>query len=117
MSHYDKQREDAINQAECRDKIREMLAEVMNDVMAVFDFGAAKHPDSGDTPNFLTPNGNKCEIHDRGSSVLRHAAQSFGNPSARDGESNLPHILHLISSAAIIYIRNKRLIVHPEDKK
>lgn len=105
-----------LNQLECRDKIREMLAEVMNDTMQVFDFGAKKHPDSGDTPNFLTENGNKCSLHDRGSSILRHAARTFMRPWAKDEESNLPELLHLISSICILYIRNKRLIVHPDDR-
>ncbi len=100
----------------CRRKIKEMLAEVMNDTMQVFDFGARKHPDSGEIPNFLTKEGNKCELRARGSSILRHAAQSFGNPAALDDESNLQHLLHLIASSAIIYIRHKRNIVHPVDE-
>src|SRR5688500_3046763 len=82
----------------CRVQILEMMLETLMDTMQVFDFGAKKHPDSGDTPNFLTPAGNKCELKVRGSSVLRHAAQSFGNPKASDDESNLPHILHLMAS-------------------
>jgi hypothetical protein len=101
----------------CREKIVQMLEEVLNDTMQIFDFGAKKHPDSGQTPNFLTPMGSKCEVKVRGSGVLRHAAQSFGNPAALDDESNLPHLLHLISSAAILYIRNKRDIAHPNDKE
>jgi len=99
----------------CRQRIVEMLMETIIDTMEVFDFGAKKHPDSGDTPNFLTPNGNKCEVKTRGSSILRHAAQCFGNVKATDDESNLPHMLHLIASAAILYIRDKRKIIHPED--
>ena len=104
-----------MNDSSCRHKIKTMLAEVMNDTLQVFDFGAKKHPDSGDTPNFLTPSGAKCEVKVRGSSILRHAAQCFGNIDARDDESNLPHILHLLASASILYIRNKRGIVHPMD--
>lgn len=100
----------------CRLQILEMLIEVLNDTMQVFDFGAKKHPDSGETPNFLTAAGNKCELKVRGSSVLRHAAQSFGNPEALDDESNLQHLLHLMASAAILYIRHKRNIVHPADE-
>lgn len=99
----------------CRQQILDMLAETVSDTMQVFDFGAAKHPDSGNVPNFLTPDGNKCSVKVRGSGVLRHAAQSFGNPGALDDESGLPHLLHLISSAAILYIRHKRNIVHSED--
>lgn len=101
----------------CRNQIVSMLSEVLADTMQVFDFGAAKHPDSGATPNFLTPTGSKCEIKVRGSGVLRHGAQSFGNPAALDDESHLPHLLHLIASAAILYIRDKRNIVHPGDEK
>jgi len=99
----------------CRHKIVQMLEEVMTDVMQVFDFGAQKHPDSGDTPNFLTSEGSKCSKHDRGSSILRHAARTFMNPKCKDLESNLPELLHLISSACIMYIRTKRNIVHPND--
>lgn len=99
----------------CRQKIQQMLEEVFVDVMQVFDFGAQKHPDSGDTPNFLTPNGNKCSLRDRGSSMLRHHAKAFENPGALDDESNLPHLLHGIASDAILYIRHKRNIVHPID--
>jgi hypothetical protein len=100
----------------CRETIIKMMTEVLTDVMQVFDFGAQKHPDSGDTPNFLTPNGNKCALKDRGSSILRHAAQCFGNVNAKDDESNLPHILHLLASASILYIRHKRNISHPNDR-
>lgn len=92
-----------------------MLEEVMKDTMQVFDFGNKKHSDSGDTPNFLTPAGNKCEIEVRGKSILGHAAKSYCNLGALDDESNLPHLLHLISSAAILYIRHKRNIQHPLD--
>lgn len=100
----------------CRYKILQMLEEVMADVMQVFDFGARKHPDSGDTPNFLEPDGNKCSKHDRGSSVLRHGARTFMHPEALDVESKLPELLHLMASAAIIYIRDKRKIVHSDDE-
>lgn len=134
MGHYDKQREESqrkfaetylgeglskrINITDpCRKIIVEMMCEVLVDTMQVFDFGAAKHPDSGDTPNFLTAEGNKCAIKERGSSILRHAAQSFGNPAATDDESNLPHLLHLMASCAILYIRHKRNIQHPLDVK
>lgn len=101
----------------CRHKIKEMLAEVMNDTMQVFDFGARKHPDSGETPNFLTKNGNKCSLKDRGSSILRHSARTFMNPGMLDEESNLQELLHLMASVSIMYIRNKRKIVHPEDER
>lgn len=131
MGHYDDLREkQACEQREflqklsktvepnlCREKIVKMLAEVMVDVMQVFDFGAKKHPDSGDTPNFLEKNGNKCSKHDRGSSVLRHGARTFMHPEALDEESGLPELLHLISSASVLYIREKRGIVHPNDLK
>ena len=70
----------------CRQKIVQMLGEVMSDTMQVFDFGAQKHPDSGDTPNFLTADGNKCSLRERGSSVLRHAARTFMHPAALDEE-------------------------------
>ncbi len=100
----------------CRQQIVEMLMEVLIDTLQVFDFGAKKHPDSGDTPNFLEKDGNKCSLKDRGSSVLRHAARTFMNPSAKDEESDLIELLHLISSVSILYIRQKRNIIHPEDK-
>jgi hypothetical protein len=99
----------------CRSKIVAMLAEVMTDTMQVFDFGAEKHPDSGDMPNFLTPNGNKCSLHERGSSVLRHSARTFMHPEMLDEESNLSELLHLLASVSIIYIRHKRNIQHPSD--
>ena len=101
---------------ECRQQIQDMLSEVTRDTMKVFEFGAAKHPDSGDTPNFLTPNGNKCSLRERGSSVLRHAARTFMNPNLLDEESRLLELLHLMASVAIIYTRQKRKIVHPEDE-
>ena len=100
---------------QCRNKIAEMLMEVLYDTMQVFDFGAKKHPDSGDTPNFLEKKGNRCSKKDRGSSILRHSARTFMHPEALDEESGLPELLHLISSTAILYIREKRKIVHPED--
>lgn len=100
----------------CREKIIQMLDEVLTDTMHVFDFGAQKHPDSGDEPNFLTPNGSKCSKFDRGSSILRHAARTFMSPDMNDKESGTNELLHLISSAAIMYIRQKRRIVHPEDR-
>jgi hypothetical protein len=117
MSNMEYLKRSLLNSNPCRQQIVDVLAEVVLDTMQVFDFGAQKHPDSGDTPNFLTPSGSKCEVKVRGSGVLRHAAQSFGNPEALDDESNLPHLLHLISSAAILYIRNKRDIAHPNDKE
>lgn len=100
----------------CREQIIDMLMEVVLDVMQVFDFGAKKHPDSGDTPNFLTPEGNKCSLHVRGSSVLRHAARTFMDPKKLDDESGLNELLHLMSSVSILYIRQKRNIVHPDDQ-
>lgn len=99
----------------CRQQIVDMLEEVALDTMQVFDFGAQKHPDSGDIPNFLIPEGNKCSLHERGSSVLRHAARTFMSPDMKDDESNLSELLHLITSASIIYIRHKRNINHPVD--
>lgn len=99
-----------------RQVILDMLEEVVSDTMQVFDFGAAKHPDSSDTPNFLTENGNKCALRVRGSSVLRHSARTFMNPGMLDEESGLPELLHLMASVAILYIRHKRGIIHPEDK-
>ena len=98
-----------------RKKIIEMLCEVMADTMKVFDFGTTKHPDSGDTPNFLIPEGNKCSLKDRGSSILRHHAEAYLNPGKLDDESNLAHLLHGIASDAILYIRYKRNIIHPDD--
>lgn len=100
---------------ECRHKIVQMMAEVSEDTMQVFDFGAKKHPDSGSTPNFLTPEGNKCSLSVRGKSALGHVARAFMQPGALDHESNLQHILHAIASLSIIYIRHKRGIIHPED--
>ena len=99
----------------CRDKILQMLSEIRLDVMQVFDFGNQKHPDSGDTPNFLEKAGNKCSLQDRGSSILRHAARTFMHPESLDSESKLPELLHLLSSASILYIRHKRNIIHPDD--
>lgn len=101
----------------CRQQIVEMLCEVIADTMQVFDFGAKKHPDSGDTPNFLTPEGNKCELKVRGKSALGHVAKAFEAPGALDDESRLPHLLHAVSSLAIMYIRHKRNIVHPNDQQ
>lgn len=101
----------------CRQKILEMLAEVITDTMQIFDFGAKKHPDSGDNPNFLMPEGNKCSLYERGSGVLRHGARTFMNPGKLDDESGLSEYLHLLASVAILYIRHKRNIVHPEDIK
>lgn len=108
--------EELLNSSPSRLQVIDMLIETTLDTLKVFDFGAEKHPDSGDTPNFLTPAGNKCRIKVRGSGVLRHAAQSFGKPGAIDEESKAPHLLHLLSSAAILYIRHKRNIIHPEDE-
>lgn len=97
-----------------RQKILEMLVEVLADTMQVFDFGAQKHPDSGDIPNFLSPEGNKCSLSVRGNSCLHHSADLRANVRV-DHESGLHPALHLISSAAILYIRQKRNIVHPSD--
>lgn len=97
------------------EKTRHMMLETCNDTMEVFEFGAAKHPDSGDTPNFLTPEGNKCSLKDRGSSALRHVARTFMNPGRLDDESGLPEILHAIACLSILYIRHKRNIRHPDD--
>lgn len=101
----------------CREKILQMMAEVASDTMQVFDFGAKKHPDSGDDPNFLLPSGNKCSKHDRGSSILRHGARTFMRPEIVDDESGLPELLHLLASVSIMYIRTKRGILHPDDAK
>lgn len=98
----------------CRKQIIDMLEEVKWDTMKVFDFGAQKHPDSGDTPNFLTPNGNKCSLTVRGNSCLHHSADVRANVK-QDHESGLHPALHLMASAAILYIRQKRNIIHPED--
>ena len=100
----------------CRQQIVDMLEETVTDVMQVFDFGAAKHPDSGDTPNFLTANGNKCSLRERGSSVLRHAARTFMHPEIVDDESGVNEYLHLLASVCILYIRHKRNIIHPTDE-
>lgn len=105
-----------MNDSSCRQKISQMLGECMSDTMMVFEFGAKKHPDSGDTPNFLLPEGNKCSKRERGSSILRHAARTFMTPEKLDDESNLSEYLHLMASIAIMYIRHKRMITHPEDE-
>ena len=99
----------------CKIEVCDMLNEVFEDTMQVFDFGAQKHPDSGETPNFLTPDGNKCSLRVRGNSCLHHAADVRAG-EAHDYESGLHPALHLIASAAILYIRHKRNIVHPEDE-
>lgn len=99
----------------CEKQIRDFLDEVLNDVFTVFEFGATKHPDSGDTPNFLTVNGNKCSHKQRHDSCFHHLASSFCHDT-KDPESGLNPLLHLIASAAILYIRQKHDIVHPEDK-
>lgn len=99
----------------CRQKILDMLEEVKEDIMQVYDFGARKHPDSGETPNFLTPAGNKCSLTVRGNSCLHHSADVRSGEQA-DHESGLHPALHLMASAAILYIRQKRNIVHPEDE-
>ena len=52
---------------------------------------------------------------DRGSSTLRHHAKAYENPGALDDEYGLPHLLHGIASDDILYIREKRNIVHPMD--
>lgn len=93
-----------------------MLEEVLKDTMQVFDFGARKHPDSGHTPNFLTPEGNKCSLKVRGNSCLHHSSDVRAGET-EDHESKLHPALHLIASAAILYIRQKRNIVHPDDEK
>jgi hypothetical protein len=103
------------NEIKRKQKIQDTLIEVARDTMQVFDFGATKHPDSGDIPNFLTKDGNKCSLRERGSSVLRHAARTFMNPKLLDEESKLPELLHLMASVAILYIRQKRNIIHSED--
>lgn len=100
----------------CRHQILDMLEEVLKDTMRVFDFGAMKHPDSGDTPNFLTPEGNKCSLTVRGNSCLHHAADLRAGEK-EDYESKLHPALHLIASAAILYIRQKRNIISPEDER
>ena len=102
------------NMGPCRLKIGQMLSEVFEDTMQVFDFGAKKHPDSGDTPNFLTPEGNKCSLEVRGNSCLHHAADLRAGKT-KDWESGLSPALHLIASAVILYIRQKRNIQHPLD--
>jgi hypothetical protein len=104
-----------MNENACRQKIIDMLWETMQDTLTVFDFGAVKHPDSGDIPNFLTEDGNKCSLKERGSSVLRHAARTFMYPEMKDEESNLPELLHLMASVSILYIRQKRKIIHSDD--
>lgn len=98
----------------CKYQIVQMLTEVLQDTVQVFDFGARKHPDSGETPNFLTPNGNKCSRRIRGNSCLHHAAEVRAG-EMQDPESGLHPALHLIASAAILYIRQKRNILHPDD--
>jgi hypothetical protein len=116
LSTIEQLKKELLSSNVCRQQIVEMLTETMLDTLKVFDFGARKHPDSGETPNFLTANGNKCELKVRGKSILGHAASSYCNIEALDEESHLPHMLHLMASAAILYIRNKRKIVHPEDE-
>ncbi len=96
-------------------EIEEMLQEVMEDTMGVFEFGATKHPDSGSTPNFLTKNGNKCTHQVRHDSCFHHTAHSFAG-FREDEESGLHPLLHLVGSACILYIRQKRGIVHDEDE-
>ncbi len=106
---------DNIAQNLCRNQIVAILSEVLDDTMAVFDFGARKHPDSGDIPNFLLPEGNKCSLVTRGNSCLHHAADVRAGHK-KDWESNLHPALHLIASAVILYIRQKRNIVALEDR-
>jgi hypothetical protein len=110
----DEERRKKIDKRTSRLMIEQMMQEVVEDVMQVFDFGAKKHPDSGEVPNFLTENGNKCALRDRGSSCLRHSAELLTGRT-EDEESHLSPALHLIASASILYIRQKRNIIHGED--
>lgn len=116
VSNIEQLKRELLNSNPCRQQIVEMLTEVAIDTLQIFDFGARKHPDSGDTPNFLEKHGNKCSKHDRGSSILRHGARTFMNPGMLDTESNLLELLHLLASASIMYIRHKRKITHPTDE-
>lgn len=102
------------NEAEI--KLIRFMDEVFDDVMRVFAFGADKHPDSGDTPNFLMEDGNKCQHKVRHDSCFHHTAESFCGSKA-DHESGLHPLLHLISSSAILYYRQKHGIVHPDDEE
>lgn len=97
-------------------KARKILHECADDAVKVFEFGCNKHPDSGTELNFMQKDGNKCSLHDRGSSILRHGARTFMHPELLDEESGLPELLHLLSSVCIMYIRHKHTIVHSDDE-
>ena len=100
----------------CRETINQMLEEFKQDMMAVFEFGNRKHPDNGETPNFLMPEGNKCSLEARGNSCLHHASDTRAGKT-EDHESKLHPALHGGASFAILYIRHKRGIKHSDDSK
>ncbi len=83
-----------------------------DDVYKVFEAGAAKHGDL----NFLEANGSRCSHKDMHDSMFHHLAQSYAG-NRLDKETQLDHLLHLITRGMIAYTRIQRGLEHKDDHK
>lgn len=66
--------------------------------------------------NWLEEDGAKSNHKDMHSSLLRHAAASFGGTDI-DKDSGFYHLQNAATRALMLYTRKKRGIVHVDDKK
>jgi hypothetical protein len=82
----------------------------LNDWMAVMEFGAKKHGAN----NWLEKNGSKSSHNDMHASMSRHLEESWEG-GLHDKDTGLHPLLHLASRALMMYVRNKRNIVHHDD--
>lgn len=82
-----------------------------DDFYSVLEMGASKHG----ALNWLEDNGSKSSHSDMCASMFRHLAEA-STGKTEDDESGLHPLLHLVTRALMLYTRQKRGIVHEEDK-
>lgn len=81
-----------------------------DDIYKVLEMGAKKHG----AHNWLEPNGNKSSHKDMCSSMFRHLAEA-STGKIKDDESGLHPLLHLVTRALMLYVRQERGVVHVDD--
>lgn len=81
------------------------------DVVHVLQMGMRKYG----ARNWLQPDGKASSHKHRHNSLFHHLSESYTGQTA-DKESGLHPLLHLVCGALMLYTRQKRGIVHPEDK-
>jgi hypothetical protein len=83
------------------------------DFLHILELGSAKHDKDGEI-NYLKSDGKGCSHREMYDSMFHHLAEGYAGV-VRDLETGEHPLLHLIARASILYMRQKRGLIHPKD--